>query len=113
MVFEGGAAQYIYNDRGLFATCTRFFGETSVGFYALVNEKNLNGGFIVTIPFPFKKRLKRSLIRLTIPDNFNLGYNAGAELYYSQNFRSNIDDNLINNINFTVMFKNEIINLKK
>lgn len=113
MVLRGGAEQYIYNDVGLFASCTRYFGETLVGFYAMAGESNLNGGFTVTIPLPFKKRAQRKLVRLTIPTQYSMIYNAGTELYYGQTFYSNSDGNQIKSYIFIQLFKNEILNLKK
>ena len=106
---KAGAAQYIYNDIGLFATCTRFFNETKVGFYAQINEKNMNGGFLVTSPFPVKKRAIRNKIRLSIPKTIGLNYNAGTELFYGQNFRTNTADN---KIKFSKLYVKEILNLQ-
>jgi len=113
MILKGGAEQYIYNDIGLFASCTRYFGETLVGFYAQASEYNLNGGFTVTIPFPFKKRTQRKLVRVTLPTQYNIIYNDGKKLYYEKNFYSNSNGNQIKSYIFKQLFKNKILNLKK
>lgn len=110
LIFSGGAARYIYKDFGIFGTCTRHFGETSIGFFAEINQKSLNGGFMFNIPLPLSKRNNRKLIRLTIPNQFGLDYNAGTELYYNQKFQSVIDENQIKILSFTQMFKKELIN---
>ena len=112
IVLKAGAAQYIYNDMGLFATCTRYFGETTVGFFAYAYENRYNGGFRVTIPFPLKKRSTRKFIRLTTPKHFGISYNSNNEFYYRQSFRTNPDENKIKFLSFTRLFKNQILNLK-
>ncbi len=111
LVLRGGAARYIYQDYGLFASCSRYFGETNVGFYAQLNENKMNGGFIVTVPFPVKKRFNRKFIRINLPENYSLGYNAGAEFNYGQTFLTNADGFKIKFLNFTKLIKSEIYNL--
>ena len=111
--FKAGAAQYIYNDLGLFTSCTRYFGETAFGFYAMLGEKNTNGGFHLTIPFPIKKRGSRKVFRLSIPEHYEMSYDAGTEFFYGQSFRTRPDQNRINDNNFPGYLKNELIHLKK
>lgn len=113
LVFTGGAARYIYGDHGLFGQLTRYFGETSVALYFQVNENNKNGGFRVTMPFPFKKRFNRGNLNITIPKHIEMSYNAGTELYYGQNFYTNPSSNTIKNVKFITLIKKDILNQKK
>lgn len=112
IVLKAGAAQYIYNDMGLYATCTRFFGETTIGFFAQAYKIGYNGGFMVSIPFPLKKRSTRKLIRVTVPKHFDLNYSSSNEFYYRQSFRTNPDENKIKFHSFARLFKNQILNLE-
>lgn len=107
--FKAGAAQYIYHDRGLFASCTRYFGETAFGFYAMLGENNTNGGFNLTVPFPIRKRSNRKMFRVSIPKYFELGYDAGTEFLQGQTYGTRPDQNRINDNNFPEYIKNEII----
>lgn len=111
--FKAGAAQYIYNDTGLFASCTRYFGETAFGFYAMLGENNTNGGFHMTIPFPIKKRSSRKMFRLTIPEYYEMSYDAGTEFQYGQSFSTSPDKNRIKDNYFPEYLKNEVLHLKK
>jgi len=110
--FKAGAAQYIYNDLGMFASCTRYFGETAFGFYAMLGEHNANGGFHLTIPFVFKKRSNRKTFNVTIPKHFEMNYNAGTEFFYGQSYRTLPEQNHIYDNNYPEYLKNEIIHLK-
>lgn len=111
--FKAGAAQYVYHDRGLFVSCTRYFGETAFGFYAMVGENNTNGGFNMTIPFPIRKRSNRKMFRISVPKYFELGYDAGTEFLHGQTYGTRPDQNRINDNNFPDYLKNEIVQLKK
>lgn len=111
--FKVGAAQYVYHDRGLIASCTRYFGETAFGFYAMLGEESTNGGFNLTIPLPIKKRNNRKMFRLTIPEHYEMSYNAGTEFFYGQSFRTRPDQNRVYDNYFPDYLKNEIIHLKK
>jgi hypothetical protein len=113
LCFKAGAAQYIYNDRGLFASCTRYFGEAAFGFYAMVGKNYTTGGFNITIPFPIKKRSKQKMFRVSIPKYFEIDYDAGAEFPDAQSYITRPDKNRINDNSFPDYLKNEIIHLKK
>jgi len=113
MVFRGGILQYIYKDKGLMASVTRYFGEVAVGFYAQVNEHNYNAGVNMTIPLPVRKRKSRNQFNVTIPEHLEFSYNAGTELFYGQYFRSNPMINQIKNIKFTLLTKKNVLNLIK
>jgi len=109
--FKGGVAQYIYQDKGLHGSLTRYFGETMVEFYAMLGEDDFNGGFRVTIPLPFKKRLRKGkIIKITIPESLRLSYNAGTELYYGQMYSTNKQGSKTTIRKFPKLLKNQIIN---
>jgi hypothetical protein len=110
---KAGAAQYIYNDRGLFASCTRYYGETAFGFYAMVGENYTTGGFNITVPFPIRQRSNRKMFRVSIPKYFEIDYDAGAEFPNGQSYSTKPDQNRINDNNFPDYLKNEIIHLNK
>jgi len=111
--FKAGAAQYIYKDRGLFASCTRYFGEKAFGFYALLGEQSTNGGFHLTFPFPDKKRSSRKAFRITIPKYYEMSYDAGTEFLNGQIYKTSPDLNRINNNNHPEYLINEILKLNK
>ena len=90
--FDLSYGQYLNNDKGIRLDCTRFFGETSVGFYAIYTEDNLNGGFHFTIPFFPTKRKRKSYFRITPPRYFDWEYNAGTEFYYGRYYETKPDE---------------------
>lgn len=110
--FKAGAARYVYNDYGLFGSCTRYFGETAFGFYAMIGENNTNGGFHVTIPFPVKKRKNRKSVNVTIPKYYQMTYDAGTEFNYGQSYGTAPEQNRISDNYFPDYIKNELLNLK-
>lgn len=110
--FEGGMRQYIYGDAGIFGSCTRWFRETAIGFYAQAGKEDLNGGFFCTIPFPFGKRNRKHNIRIVQPEYLDFSYNAGTEFYYGQTYQVNPANNRVNQFYNADYLKNQIINWK-
>jgi len=92
---EGGIRQYVYGDAGIFCSMIRWFGETAFGFYALKTDQTTNGGFRLTVPFPFKKRPGYHLFRVTFPGHQDMVYNAGTEFHYGQTYRTEPGINLV------------------
>ena len=74
--FDLSGQRYIYGDYGVRLDCTRHFGEVAVGFYGMYSGGEPNGGFHFAIPFPGKKRMKRNIVRLSIPEYFDWEYEA-------------------------------------
>lgn len=109
---KAGVAQYIYGDQGLFASCSRNFGETSIGFYAQMGKESTNGGFYFTIPFPTSKRRIHKTYRISLPRHYDFIYNAGTEFYYGQNFMTNPGQNKFKNTTFTQLITKEILTIK-
>lgn len=109
---KAGIAGYIYNDRGLFASCSRNFGEASIGFYAQKGKESTNGGFYFTIPFPTSKRRNHKAFRISLPEHYDFIFNAGTEFKYGQNFMTNPGKNKFKNATFTQLITNEILTLK-
>jgi hypothetical protein len=112
MEFEGGFRKYIYNDTGFYGSCTRWFGETAVGFYALASKVSFNGGFYFSVPFPMKKRNRKHLFRVTIPAYQDMIYNGGTEFYYGQSYRVGPDLNRIKNFHNASYLKNQLLRKK-
>jgi hypothetical protein len=110
--FEGGIRCYIYGDMGLYGTCTRWFGETAVGFYAMAGEEDFNGGFYFSVPLPFKKRNRHHFFRITIPDHYELIYNGGTEFYYGQTYGIHPGANRVRGFYRADYIKNELLNFK-
>jgi len=110
MEFEGGLKQYIYGDIGVYGTCTRRFGEIAIGFYAMASDVSTNGGFLATIPYPFKKRNRNHNFRVVLPEYQDFIYNAGTEFYYGQSYRVGPEKNDISQFFNAAFIKNQIIN---
>jgi hypothetical protein len=110
--FEGGIRQYIYGDAGIFGTCTRWFKETAIGFYAQAGTEDVNGGFFCTIPFPFGKRNRKHNVRVVPPEYLDFSYNAGTEYYYGQTYQVNPANNRVNQFYNADYLKNKIVNWK-
>jgi hypothetical protein len=109
---KAGIARYIYGDHGLFASCSRNFGETSIGFYAQLGKENSNGGFYFSIPFPTSKRRNHKAFRVSLPKHYDFIYDAGTEFQYGQNFMTNPDNNKYKNATFTQLITKEILTFK-
>ncbi|MCD4665433.1 MAG: YjbH domain-containing protein [Bacteroidales bacterium] len=95
--------KYINEDKGVRADCTRHFGETAIGFYAMFTNGEPNGGFHFAIPFPSFKSKKRCVVRLRTPRYFDWEYNAGTEFkngkYYETQPGENRTADYFNQIN--------------
>jgi len=112
MELKAGGARYVNEDYGLFAKCTRFFNETSVGLYAQIGEFGNNGGFYFSIPLPFKKRYNRRFFRITIPEQYGFSYNAGTYNYYGQSISTVPNSIYKDRLFWNESIKNMITNLK-
>lgn len=106
---EGGVRQYLYGDTGLYGSCTRWFGQTAVGFYAMAGEESFNGGFHFTFAFPVRKRPRNHLFRVTLPTHQDMVYNAGTEFYYGQDYRVGPGTNRVREFYNAAYLKNELL----
>ena len=109
---KAGAGRYIKQDYGVFASCSRSFGETIIGFYLKAGETSQNGGFFFSIPLFFKERPVRKTFRITIPSRYSLIYNAGTEHYFGQSYCADISYDRKSSLFFTESIKNKIVNHK-
>ena len=115
--FSLKAEQYLAGEKGIKFEMIRHFRYASVGFYAMkAKEANTNGGFRfqVLLP-PYKhKRLKgknKYIPRINTSYNMGIAYNAGNEQYYYKQYRSEANENIMNNNCFNPYFiKSEISN---
>lgn len=108
--------KYLMGEKGVKFEMIRHFRYASVGFYAMKGQHaNSNGGFRfqVLLP-PYKyKRFKRNkyIPRINTSDQMGIVYNAGNEQYYYRQYRSEADENIMNNNSFNPYFiKSEISN---
>ena len=103
--------QYLMKDRGVKFEMIRHFRYASIGFYAMKGkEANSNGGFRfqVLLP-PYKQKRHKLLPRISTSYNMGIAYNAGNEQYYYRQYRSEANENIMNNNSFNPYFiKTEI-----
>ena len=105
--------QYLMKDRGIKFEMIRHFRYASIGFYAMKGkEANSNGGFRfqVLLP-PYKQKRHEFIPRVSTSYNMGIAYNAGNERYYYRQYRSEANENIMNNNSFNPYFiKTEINN---
>ena len=105
--------QYLMGDRGVKFEMTRHYRYASIGFYAMKGkDANSNGGFRfqVLLP-PYKQKRHKLLPRVSTSYNMGIAYNAGNEQYYYRQYRSEANENIMNNNRFNPYFiKTEINN---
>ena len=113
--FSLKAEQYLVGEKGVKFEMIRHFRYASVGFYAMKAEKaNTNGGFrfqILLPPYKYKrfKGKNKYIPRINTSYNMGIAYNAGNEQYYYKQYRSETDENIMNNNCFNPYFiKSEI-----
>ena len=107
--------QYILQDRGIKFEMIRHFRYASVGFYAMKGkDANSNGGFrfqILLPPYKYKRFKNKYIPRVNTSNNMGVVYNAGNEQYYYRQYRSEADENIMNNNKFNPFFiKSELSN---
>ena len=115
--FSLKAEQYLVGEKGVKFEMIRHFRYASVGFYAMKAENaNTNGGFrfqILLPPYKYKRFKGKNKYIPRISTSYNMGivYNAGNEQYYYKQYRSEANENIINNNCFNPYFiKSEISN---
>ena len=105
--------QYLMKDRGVKFEMIRHFRYASIGFYAMKGkDANSNGGFRfqVLLP-PYKQKRHKMTPRVSTSYNMGIAYNAGNEQYYYRQYRSEANENIMNNNSFNPYFiKTEINN---
>ena len=102
--------RYIHSDYGFRADCTRHFGATTIGFYAMHTGGELNGGFHFSVPLPPGKRNRRHALRVIPPSFFDWEYNAGTEFYYGRYYETRPNENRTEHWINPGFIKNEILN---
>ena len=86
-------SRYLAGDYGVRADMMRHFRYTTVGFYGIkTNKGKWNGGFYFTVALPPYKQ-KRNKFRVTTAGYFDIEYNAGADLYYGQSYKTSPGEN--------------------
>ena len=107
--------QYLMKEKGMKFEMIRHFRYSSVGFYAQkARGVKSNGGFRIQVLLPLYKykRFKNKYIpRLNTSNNMGIVYNAGNERYYYRQYKSEADENIMNNNRFNPHFiKSELLN---
>ena len=101
---------YINNDKGFRFDCTRHFGATTIGFFAMYTSDWPNGGFNVTIPISKRKQNRKHLFRVRIPGYINAEYNARQKVFYGREYETKPNENKTEyNIN-PLYIKNQLSN---
>ena len=105
--------QYLMKDRGVKFEMIRNFRYATIGVYAMKGkEANSNGGFRFQVLLPPYKQKRHKLIpRVSTSYNMGIAYNAGNEQFYYKQYRSETNENIMNNNSFNPYFiKTEINN---
>ena len=76
--------RYIYGDYGVRADCVRYFGEISIGLFAMYSGGEVNGGFSFSVPMPRKKRAARKYFRIRLPEYWEISYEAQSGNAYAE-----------------------------
>ena len=100
---------YLNNDKGFRAECSRHFGSTTIGFYAMHTGGDSNGGFKFTIPFPTTKRNRKHSFRVRTPKYFDSDYNAGYAVYYGKDYETRPNENQTEHFNNPIFIKSLLI----
>ena len=93
--FDGSLGRYLNGDSGFRGDCTRYWGETAIGFFAMVSDGHFNGGFHFTIPIGKKRYVKNRSFQLRAPSYFDWEYNAGTDAYYGSIYKTQPNDNRV------------------
>lgn len=110
--FDLGFGCYLNHDYGFRADCTRHFGATTVGFYAMYTNGHTNGGFHFSTPLPPFKRNRRHTVRFVPAKYFDWEYNAGTEFYYGRYYETRPNENRSEHWINPLFLKNEILKTK-
>lgn len=107
--------QYLMGEKGIKFELIRHFRYASVGFYAQKSQQaNSNGGFrfqVLLPPYKYKRFKNKHIPRINTSYNMGIVYNAGNEQYYYRQYRSEANENIMNNNCFNPYFiKSELIN---
>ena len=109
--------QYLLGEKGVKFEIIRHFRYASIGLYAMKAENaNTNGGFrfqILLPPYKYKRLKGRNkyIPRISTSHNMGIAYNAGNEQNYYKQYRSEANENIMNNNNFNPYYiKSELSN---
>lgn len=107
--------QYLMGEKGVKFEMIRHFRYASVGFYAMKGQHaNSNGGFrfqVLLPPYKYKRFKNKYIPRVNTSYNMGIVYNAGNEQYFYRQYRSEANENIMNNNSFNPFFiKSELSN---
>ncbi len=93
------ANRYVFGDFGLRGDITRHFGAATVGVYAMLVEKEINGGFHFSVPLPGKKFMAHRTARIRPANSWGMEYVinslwSGEEMRddYGKTFKASPDE---------------------
>lgn len=114
-LFSLKGEQYLMGEKGVRFEMIRHFRYASIGFYAQkAQEANSNGGFRIQVllpPYKVKRFKNKYIPRVNTSHNMGIVYNAGNERYYYRQYRSEANENIMNNNSFNPYFiKSELSN---
>jgi hypothetical protein len=91
--FDVTAGRYLNGDYGVRGDCTRYWGETAIGFYVKEAGGKINGGFHFAIPLYPRRYKKNRHFQLRSPYYFDWEYNAATESYHGQYYETRPNEN--------------------
>lgn len=68
------AGRFNFGDWGTRIDLTRHFGEYAIGLYGILTGGEHNGGFHFAIPFGGKRHLRKSFVRVKLPEYYDMQY---------------------------------------
>ena len=98
---KGG--RFLYGDYGARVDVTRYFGDTSIGFYATYSGGKNDAGFHFTAPFPPGKRSRRHHFRVLPSNYYYFEYSGGTEFVNGKTYNPAPDQNRSEN-NFNMLY---------
>lgn len=80
---QAQAGRFCYGDWGVRVDLTRHFGEYAIGLYGILTGGEHNGGFHFAIPFGGKRQRRKGVIRVKLPDYYDMQYSMVSYWRYA------------------------------
>lgn len=104
-----GAGRFINEDYGINFNVSRYFGETSISFYAFVGDGPFTGGFHFSVPIAPRKRNRNNNVRVVPAKYFDLKYNYESEPLYFKTYETKPGGNPFGEWTYPLWMKKEIL----
>jgi hypothetical protein len=93
---DGSVGKYLNGDYGVRGDCTRYWGETAIGFFASISDdRKFNGGFHFTVPIGARHLKKNRSFQMRLPSYFAWEYNAGTNSHDGQIYKTQPNENRV------------------